>query len=143
MSGVPLAVGALAIAIAIAIAMWGDMQWPRTVVLLVATGVAGMLNGSFGPGIHDAVTAADRTASPFIGQWTGLALGTLAGLAVFAFLGFRVWKQQIDMVTLGAAALLPIVAPFIPGRAGGIVMTIIGFAATAVSAVFRFFFGIG
>ncbi len=143
MGGVSVAVGVLSLIGAAVLATVGNMAWPRVVVALVLTGVAGILNGSFGPAIHRAVTTADGKASQVIGQFTGTAVTGLLAIVAFAALAFWVWRDHIDTRTLAVAAVVPATVTMIPGAFGTVATAVVGFVPLVVSAVLRFAFGIG
>src|SRR5947199_10461895 len=117
------------------------MQWPRLIVALVVTGVAGILNGSFGPIVRHWVNIADQAARHAVGSLTGAAVTGLVGILTFGFVAFRVFHNEIDMKTLAGAAALPATVTLIPGALGTIAVTLVGIIPWALTGLLTYAFG--
>ncbi len=140
---VTAAVGVISLVGAALLITVGRMQWPRLVVGLVITGVAGILNTTIGPTIRDGVNTADDHLGQFIGEWTGTTVTGLIGAIVLGTVAFWVWRNQIDLRTVGVAALVPPTITLIPGALGTAATTVVGVVPWALGAVLSFAFGIG
>lgn len=141
-NGPSLTVGVLSLVIAALIATVGGMAWPRLVVALTMTGTAGLLNGTLGPTIRDAVNSADTAIGSVLGKFTGTAITGLFGILVIGILAFRVWRNVVDMRTLAAAAFAPPTVALIPGMLGSVATTLVGVVPWGIATVFGFAFGI-
>ncbi len=126
MWGVPLIIGSISLIAAAVIATAGNMIWPRVVVALIITGVSGLLSGSVGPLIHRGTTALDNFVAPYIGEYTGLTITFAVAFIIIGVWGFWMYRQKIDLHTLGASALIPVSVNLIPGTAGTVAIFVVG-----------------
>jgi hypothetical protein len=118
------------------------MHWPRVVVALVLTGVAGLLNTPIGQWLHQAVTAADGAVGHAIGRWTGVVVTGLLALTVFATAAFWVYHRKIDLRTLAVVATVPLTVTLIPGALGSVAAGIVNIVPTVVGGLMSAAFGI-
>lgn len=119
------------VALAAAATMWfTGRHAPRLVVLLLMTGVAGMLGTPVGSWLRSVVDWANQAAANITTRWTGTAVtGLLAGVATFVLV-VRLKDSKVDNWTLFTAAVVPVAAATIPGPLGHAALT----AVTAVTA---------
>ncbi len=127
---VSAAIGLVCLAVAAAIWFFGNKHTPRFVVLLIMTGMAGMVGTPLGAWMRHAVAWANDTAA-ITTRWTGAAVtGLLAGLAVYV-LAIRMKDNKVDRVTLGTAAVTPVAVASIPGPVGAAAYSVV----TAITSV--------
>ena len=128
---VSAAIGLVCLAVAAAIWFFGNKHTPRFVVLLIMTGMAGMVGTPLGAWMRHAVAWANDTAAKITTRWTGAAVtGLLAGLAVYV-LAIRMKDNKVDRVTLGTAAVTPVAVASIPGPVGAAAYSVV----TAITSV--------
>jgi hypothetical protein len=120
------------VALAAAATMWfTGPHAPRLVVLLLMTGIAGMLGTPIGSWLRSVVDWLNQATANITTRWTGTAVtGLLAGIATFVLI-VRMKDKRVDKWTLLVAAFVPIAAATIPGPLGRAAYT----AVTAVTAV--------
>lgn len=132
---VSLTVGALALVGAGLIATVGKQKWPRIAVALTLTGVSGLVNGSFGPTLHNAVTKADHA----VGQATNTLLGTaitgVIGIIIVGWWVLWVYNGKLDLGTLALSAAVPLVVNLIPGMLGTAAIYAIGIIPQVTSGL--------
>lgn len=138
--GVSATVGVIALVAAALIWTVGNKHTPRLVVLLVMTGVAGLLGSQLGGWLRDGIGWADHTVGEAIGRLTGvIVLGLIAIVATY-MLVMRVRARHIDNRTLGVAAVVPVAVSTIPGPAGavafGVITAITGAVGWAIGSLF-------
>lgn len=136
-------VGLVCLVVAAVLIVAGGWQWPRLIVALVLTGSAGLLSSTIGGWVQRSVTSVDAKASGLVGQWTGVAVTGLLSLALLGFLGFWVYRGQIDAKTVAAAAVAPAAVVLIPGAVGSVLLTLLALVPSVLGAVIAFLFGLG
>jgi hypothetical protein len=135
------AVGLIALVAAAAIWFIGGKHTPKLVVLLIMTGVSGLVGTPLGSGIRHAVDWANECAARFTTRWTGAAVtGLLAAIAVYALAMRLKDNKKVDHLTLGLAAVVPVAAATIPGPLGaGVYSVITGITGLAGQAIGKAF----
>jgi hypothetical protein len=113
---------------------------PYLALLLVATGVSGLVGTRIGNALRSVVDWANRGATHVIADWTGAVVnGVLAGVAVY-LLAMRIKANRIDNLTLSLSAIAPVAAATIPGPVGeatySVVTGITGLAGQGIGRAF-------
>lgn len=143
--GVTAGVGVVCLILALLMATLGGNMWPPVQLALLITGVAGAMTTPIGGGIRDAVNSFGNWAGGALGQWTGISVLTVAAFAAAAVVILNVagefnvkgigQGQGIDGRTKLLSASLPLFAGAIPGAAGALIATALGFITQIVAWV--------
>ena len=142
-TGVSAAVGVISLIAAAVLIVAGSWQWPRLIVALVFTGVAGIGSASFAEPMQRQITDWDRNLGQWIGEWTGDALTGVIGLVSLSVLLFWVWRQRIDLRTVGLAAVVPLTVGLIPGAFGSFMTSAVAVVPNLLGDGIAWLFGIG
>lgn len=142
-TGISAGVGVLCLVAAAILITAGSWQWPRLIVALVLTGVAGLANATFAGAVQRSVTRLDGKVGGFIGEWTGAAVTGVIGLTLIGLLGFWVWKNRIDIRTVGVAAAVPFTVTLIPGPLGVFLVSAVAVVPLMLGGVVAWLFGAG
>lgn len=142
-AGVSAGVGIVCLVAAGVLIVAGRWQWPRLIVALVITGVAGLLTSTIGSWMHASVTRLDRRASAFVGQWTGAAVSGILAVVLLGFLAFWIWHNQVDAKTIGVAAAVPVTVTLIPGPLGAFAVAAVSVVPAVLGGVVAWLFGLG
>ncbi|HEX5347870.1 MAG TPA: hypothetical protein VFW64_12350 [Pseudonocardiaceae bacterium] len=124
-------VAVVALGLAAAIWIFGEKHTPRLMVLLVLTGMTGLVSTPVGQWLRSIVDWGNRALGSLTARWTGAAVsGLIAVLAVYVLLVRLLRQKTVDDWTLAAAAVAPLAVATIPGPLGHATYTaLIGTAA--------------
>lgn len=142
-AGVSAGVGVLCLVAAGLLIVAGEWQWPRLIVALVLTGVAGLTHATVGNVMHRSVTRLDARVSGVVGGWTGVAVTGVVGVVLLGLLAFWVWHKQVDMKTVGVAAAVPLSVSLIPGPLGTFAAGLVSIVPAMLGGAVAWLFGLG
>jgi hypothetical protein len=135
-----------AFALAIAFVLFKHKKWPKVQLTLILGGVSSLLGGVVADYVRDWTGQIDKA----IGGWTEDAVGAkipalgLVAFVAFLFLLFALLpRARPKPNVIWLAALLPVIAPAIPGRAGDATTKIVGGVNAATTSVMGGIFGDG
>lgn len=128
---VSAAVGLVCLAAAGLIWFIGNKHTPRLVVLLVMTGMAGMVGTPFGRWVRSVVDWANEALANVTTRWTGTAVTGLLAAGATYFVAVRLKDNKIDEATLVVAGIVPLAVATIPGSIGHGALTVV----TALTSV--------
>lgn len=135
-----------AFALATAFVLFKHKKWPKVQLALIVGGVSSLLGGVVADYVRDWTGQIDTA----FGGWTKDVVGAripvlgLLAFVAFMFLLFALLpkaKPRPNVIWL--AALLPVIAPAIPGRAGDATTKIVGGVNAATTSVMGGIFGDG
>lgn len=140
-----VSVAAGLVCIVAAVLMWtiGGRHTPRLVVLLVLSGVTGILGTWAGRKLNQGVTFLDSAVASVSGQMTGVVVTGLLGAGLLYVLAIDMWQKRVSTRTLLVAAALPVTVVAIPGAFGSMAAGLVGGVAGAVGKGVSAAFGIG
>jgi len=98
---------------------------PRLVVLLVMTGMAGMVGTPLGKWVRHVVDWANEQTGKLTTRWTGAAVAGLLAIAAVYILVVRMKDRKVDNLTIGTAAVVPVAVATIPGPLGGAAFNVV------------------
>ena len=127
---VPATVGLIAL-VAFGVLWFTGPHAPRVAVLLLMTGVAGLLSSPVGGWLRSLVDWVSSALSSVFVKTTGTWVSGLLGGAALALLIIRFKDKRIDRWTLALAVVVPVAVATIPGPVGRLAVT----AVTAVTAI--------
>lgn len=110
-------VGVVALLAAALIWFFGN-HTPRVVVLLLMTGVAGILGTPVGRWLRGLTDWSNRELAGVTANFTGAAVYGLVAIAATYILAVRMWRKKVTKLTLVCAAAVPVAVSTIPGPVG-------------------------
>jgi hypothetical protein len=117
---VSLTAGVICLVLAVLIRTTGEDHSPRAVVVLLLTGVTGLLGTPVGHWIHDGVNKGNHALSEVISPVVGpVTLSVLAFVPAY-IVGIHWHRHRINDRTYVAAISLPFLVTLIPGWVGAI-----------------------
>lgn len=122
--GVSAVVGLVALIAAALIWFFGN-HTPRIVVLLLMTGVAGVLGTPVGRWLRRFVDWVNQLLGNVTVRFTGAAVQGLLAAAALYILVVRMRRKKVDKVTLLAGAIVPVAVSTIPGPVGNAAYTVV------------------
>lgn len=115
----------------------------RVQAVLIATASAAMVATPAGQWWNHTVNGINDWAVGAVGEWTGLLVTGIPGLAVTLVFVNDLVTRRVEMRTRILAAVLPILAVTIPGMVGHGIQSVLAWVLTRVGALVAAAFGIG
>lgn len=133
-----LTVSLLAVTVAMALWFFWRQRWPRTTLVILVGGTAGLVNTPVGRWLHNVLNAGYQHVAGWAGSMVGVGIGAVAiAIAILAglWVGSHWHHRAISDKTLLAGGLIPWSVPFVPGAAGVALGWVVGICASVVGAV--------
>lgn len=139
LGGVTIGVGIVCLVLATLMwTVWGG-KYPPAILGLTITGVAGILSTQVGSWVQEGYLFGAGFLGSAIGRFTGATLAWIGALVIAVIVGihihdhFRGGKNEINGMTIGLGALLPVTTATIPGIVGSILTGTLGIVTSVVA----------